>query len=64
MAERRYSESDRRKIVQDRLANLRARGIDARQIHSLHPGGVEESLREIERDIPWARDQSQEQRKV
>ena len=57
----RYSESDERRRTEDRLADLRAKGIDARQIKSLVPGGTDAALKHLEQNISQVRDQSQEQ---
>lgn len=58
---RRYSESDQQKLVRDTLADFRAKGIDARSIAALHPGGVQETLKRMNSDLSRVRDQSQEQ---
>lgn len=61
MASKRYSPGDQQKRIRDRLANLRANGVDAHEIHPVHPGGVDEALKILESDLGSTRDQSQEQ---
>lgn len=61
MASRRYSSSDLQKMKADVAANLRAKGVDAREIHVTHPGGVVAGLKEMTGNISATRDQSQEQ---
>jgi hypothetical protein len=61
MAERKYSQQDQEKRVQDTCADLRAKGVDVRNLVPLHPGGVVEALREVTRDVSATRDQSQQQ---
>jgi hypothetical protein len=61
MAEKRYSPEDERKRTADRLDSLRGKGIDARDVHPLHPGGMGEVLRQMESDPAAFRDQSQAQ---
>lgn len=61
MARRRYSAQDQHKMVQDSLADFRAKGIDARAISPLHPGGVVETIKTMKKELSSVRDQSQEQ---
>jgi hypothetical protein len=61
MAEKRYSKEDQQKRTADKLADFRAKGIDAQQIHAVHPGGMNETLKHITQNISAVRDQSQEQ---
>lgn len=61
MAEKRYSPSDMAKMTRDKLADYRAKGIDARQIAPTHPGGLRETLKTIDQELGATRDQSQEQ---
>jgi hypothetical protein len=64
MAEKRYSREDEAKRTRDTLADLRAKGIDAREIHAIHPGGMKETLKHLTQNISCVRDQSQAQTEV
>lgn len=59
MAAKKYSAEDQKKLVTDKLADLRAKGIDVRQVRSLIPGGAVEAVKQIQKDISYSRDQSQ-----
>lgn len=61
MSTKSYSQSDQQKRVRDTLADLRAKGVDAQQIHSVHPGGMNETLKHLTKNVSAVRDQSQEQ---
>jgi len=56
-----YSREDISKKKQDMLADLRAKGVDAREIYAVHPKGELAVLKDMLRDIGCTRDQSQEQ---
>jgi hypothetical protein len=56
-----YSASDEQKRTQDRMADLRAKGIDVRGLKSLIPGGTDAALTHMEKNLSATRDQSQEQ---
>jgi glutamate racemase len=61
MAEKRYSQKDQQKRVQDTLSDLRAKGVDAQVIHSTHFGGMNETLKHLIQNVSQVRDQSQAQ---
>lgn len=62
MAEKRYNQDDQQKKIRDDLADMRAKGVDAHEMHSLHPGGAMEALKEMKDNIGAVRDQNQQQR--
>jgi hypothetical protein len=64
MASKRYSPADQARRLRDRLANLRARGVDAHEMRAVCPGGTEEALKFMETETGLTRDQCQEQREV
>lgn len=63
MAEKRYSESDQRKIAQERFQKLKDKGcIDAPRITDvvpMHPQGINGALGEMLKDTNATQDQSQ-----
>ncbi len=61
MRDRMLKGSDLDKYRRDQLAELRARGVDARDITPMHPGGEVETFRQLRGEIGATRDQSQEQ---
>lgn len=64
MADKKYSQSDLQKMTTDRLADLRAKGIDAVEVAPLHPGGMQETLKIMEQNRSFVRDQSQAQTNI
>lgn len=61
MAEKRYSSDDQQKMIRDKAADWRAKGIDAVDVNILHPGGTLEGIRSIEKDLGYTREQAQSQ---
>lgn len=61
MAEKKYSQSDLAKMKADVLADLRAKGADAREAYIVHDGGEYEGIKHLKRDAASVVDQSQEQ---
>lgn len=59
---KRYSAADQKKILQDRLGNLNAKGVvEITTFHNLHPGGPLEALKVMEQDQSFVKEQSQQQ---
>ena len=58
---REFKGDDLRKMTQDSLADLRAKGVDAQEIHSVHPEGLQAALNHMKKNLSAVRDQSQEQ---
>lgn len=58
---KRYSPADQQKILQDRIQELRAKGADVQSITSTHPGGMQETLRQMKKDEKFVIAQAQEQ---
>lgn len=52
---------DMAKRVQDKLADYRAKGMDVREVHPIHPGGISEVLRHVDRNFSESRDSAQQQ---
>jgi hypothetical protein len=61
MAEKRYSPEDQKKLQRDVFADLRAKGVDAVDGKILHPGGIQEGLKDMTKDMGYLKDQSQSQ---
>jgi len=53
--------ADMAKKVEDKLADYRAKGMDVRDVHVIHPGGIKEVLRHVDRNFSESRDQAQQQ---
>ena len=62
MAERRYSKEDQAKMAQDFMANANAKGADFKDIWPIAgQGNMQETVRELKRDMSYTVDQSQAQ---
>lgn len=59
MSRRRYRGRDLDQFIEDKMEEMRARGIDARDFKSLHPEGPQAAMEEMFKDISHTKDQSQ-----
>ena len=55
---RKYRGRDLDKFISEKMEELRAKGVDAQDFCSVHPGGSQEAMNEMFKDLSYTREQS------